>query len=265
MKMASPFLKMHRHVFFDNFFTSTKLMDDLLAQDTYACGTVRCNRKDLPPCVKNKLWQGEKVSAQRGKLIFTKWHDKRDISFLSTNFLPSEAPRIVQRRKNGRNINIEKPHVADVYTANMGGVDRADQLRSFYFAGYSSRKWYRYIFWFLFNLSVCSGFILESIYRSNEGKRKRPMISFRLDLAKQLIDGFRQRKRKRRSQEALNHPVAREEHVSIHVDGRKRKCVQCIKAGRRTPKGYKVENASSACLSGADLGGVRSNPINWNR
>lgn len=39
------------------FFTSTKLMDDLLAQDT---STVRCNHKDLPPCAKNKLWQGEK-------------------------------------------------------------------------------------------------------------------------------------------------------------------------------------------------------------
>lgn len=151
------------------FFTSTK-MDDLLAQDTYACSTVRCNRKDLPPCAKNKLWQGEKVSAQCSKLIFTKWHDKRDISFLSTNVLPSEAPRIVQHRKNGHSINIEKPLVANVYTANMGGIDRADQLRSFYFAGYSSRKWYRYIFWFLFNLSVCNGFILESIYRSNEGK-----------------------------------------------------------------------------------------------
>lgn len=35
IKMASPFLKMHRHVFFDNSFTSTMLMDDLLAQDTY--------------------------------------------------------------------------------------------------------------------------------------------------------------------------------------------------------------------------------------
>ena len=40
MKMASPFLKKRRHVFFHKFFTSTKLMDDLLAQDTYACGTV---------------------------------------------------------------------------------------------------------------------------------------------------------------------------------------------------------------------------------
>lgn len=36
IRMASPFLKMHRHVFFDNFLTSLKLMDDPLAQDTYA-------------------------------------------------------------------------------------------------------------------------------------------------------------------------------------------------------------------------------------
>ena len=123
----------------------------------------------------------------------------------------------------------------------MGGVDCANQLCSFYFASYSSRKWYRYIFWFLFNLSVCNEFILESTYHADQGKQKRPMISFRLDLAKQLIDGFSQRKRKRRSPENPHHPVAREEHVSVHVDGRKRKCVQCIKVGRRTPKGYKIE------------------------
>ena len=45
------------------------------------------------------------------------------------------------------------------------------------------------------------------------------MISFRLDLAKQLITGFSQRKTKQRSQQDLNHPVARE-YVSIHVEGR---------------------------------------------
>lgn len=37
------------------------------------------------------------------------------------------------------------------------------------------------------------------------------------------------------------HSVAREAHVSVHVEGQKRKCVLCSKAGRRTPKGYKVE------------------------
>ena len=127
--------------FFDNSFTSTTLMEHLLAQNTYACGTVRSNQKDLSPCSKNKLRQGEKVSAQRGKLVFTKWHDKRDISFLSTNVLPIEPSNVVPGQRNGRNFNIEKPRVADVYTSHMGGVDRADQLRSFYFTGYSSRKW----------------------------------------------------------------------------------------------------------------------------
>ena len=55
----------------------------------------------------------------------------------------------------------------------MGGVDRADQLQSFYIAGYSSQKWYRYIFWFLFNLSVYNSFILDLIYHTNQGEQKR--------------------------------------------------------------------------------------------
>ena len=58
-------------------------------------------------------------------------------------------------------------------------------------------------FGFLFNLSICNSLILESIYHTNQGEQKWQMINFRLDLAKQLIDGFTQRKRKRRSQEAL--------------------------------------------------------------
>ena len=206
------------------------------------------NSETEPPCSKNKLRQGEKVRAQRDKLVFTKWHDKRDISFLSTNVLPSEPARVVPRQRHGRNFNIEKPRVADVYTSHMGGVDRADQLRSFYFTGYSSRKWYRYIFWFLFNLSICNAFVLESFHRTTRGQGKREMINFRLDLAKQLIDGFSQRKRKRRSQEPQQHSVAREAHVSVHVEGGKRKCVLCSKAGRRTPKGYKVETRFECSL-----------------
>jgi len=75
-KMATPFLNKNRHIFFDNFFSSSFLFDCLLAQNTYACGTIHCNRKDLPPCAKQKLKQGEIVTAQRGPVVFTKWHDK---------------------------------------------------------------------------------------------------------------------------------------------------------------------------------------------
>ena len=37
------------------------------------------------------------------------------------------------------------------------------------------------------------------------------------------------------------HAVPQDQHVSVHIEGRKRKCIQYIESGQRTPKGYKVE------------------------
>ena len=130
MPMVEPFLNKHRHVLCENFFTSPKLSDDLLKENTYACGTVRTNWKEMAASAstKEKLKQGEKVVAQRGQLDCTKWQDKKDASFLSTNVSPGEPSRLVPRRVKGQEITIEKPRVADVYIKHMGGVDRADHV-----------------------------------------------------------------------------------------------------------------------------------------
>ena len=139
----------------------------------------------------------------------------------------------------------------------MGGVDRADQLRSFHCSGWQSKKWYRYIFWFPFNVSVCNAFVLESEHVGS----KRESVYFKLDLTQQLINGFSQQKRKRRSNEVPpNHAVPQDQHVSVRIEGRKRKCVQCIESGRRTAK--------AGADAGFFLGGVAlvscstSTPIN---
>ena len=42
----------HHHAFFDNFFTSVKLVEDLLANGVYSCGTARKDRKGFPPTLK---------------------------------------------------------------------------------------------------------------------------------------------------------------------------------------------------------------------
>ena len=42
----------HHHTFFDNFFTSEKLLQDLLADGVYACGTARKDRRGFPPTLK---------------------------------------------------------------------------------------------------------------------------------------------------------------------------------------------------------------------
>ena len=45
--------KKYHRVYFDNFFTSARLLEDLERSGVYACGTVRTNRKGFPPTLKN--------------------------------------------------------------------------------------------------------------------------------------------------------------------------------------------------------------------
>ena len=52
-----------------------------------------CNCKDLHPCAKDKLRVGQKVVHQKGHIVFTKWHAKRDVSVTATNVGPSLIKR----------------------------------------------------------------------------------------------------------------------------------------------------------------------------
>ena len=255
MKMARPFLNRKHHLFFDNFFSTPRLFEHLLDQGTYACTTIRSNRKELPRCAKKKLKQpGELIREQKGNLLFTKWHDKRDINFLSSNVSPEQPSRTVERKVKKQTVEIEKPYVADLYTAHMGGVDQADQLRSYYYTGRTTRKWYRYVFWFLLNICVCNAHILECVHRGNN---KRKQLQFHLALAKQLIGNFCLRKRP--APGAANRSPL--QHISAKFEGRKKQCVQCKIAGRKTEKGYPVETKTKCTvwhctLSSAMLQGV---------
>ena len=42
----------HHHAFFNNFFTSEKLLQDLLADGVYARGTARMDHRGFPPTLK---------------------------------------------------------------------------------------------------------------------------------------------------------------------------------------------------------------------
>ena len=242
-KMIRPFMNKHHHVYFDNFFSSTTLLEHLETNDTSACATIRCNRKDLPRCAKEKLRPGERVVSQKGNVVFTKWHDKRDVSVISTNCSPL-APDVVVRRRNN---NVSKPAVIDLYNKHMGGVDLADQQRQYYSVGRSSYKWYRYLFWFLLDISICNSFIVYNTYRMGQRQRKVKQLNFRVNLAKALIGGFSStaslgHSAKRRKIENLSvAPENMGKHFSCKIEGRKKVCVYCKRVGRKTTGGRSVE------------------------
>ena len=176
----------NHHVYFDNFFSSVRLLEHLRVQKTYACPTVRINRKDLPPCARQRLHPGDKVVRQKGKIVFTKWHDKRDVSVISTNLNPNTPDVVIQRR----NEQVHKPAVIGLYNENMGGVDLADQFRNYYSVGRSSKKWYKYLFWYAIDVSICNAFILQNHFLTRAGRSKLNQADFRTGLSKQLIAGF---------------------------------------------------------------------------
>jgi hypothetical protein len=139
----------------------------------------------------------------------------------------------------------------------MGGVDLNDQLRKYYRIGRSSSKWYRYLFWFLIDVSICNSFILFYFWGSNNGQAKRKQVSFRTNLAKQLIAGFSvdsTHNNKRKKIESLSlHPDNAGKHFIEKIKGRKRGCVQCKRREEKTPKRRPIETTFECLQCGVAL------------
>lgn len=240
-KLVRPFMNRNHHVFFDNFFTTTKLLEHLEVNGTYACGKVRCNRKDLPACAKDKLKAGERLVRQKDHVVFTKWHHKQEVSIMSTVVSPLADDVEVNQ--------VVKPVVIDLFNKCMGGVTHANQLREYYSVGRSCSKRYRHIFWFLIDISICNAFVLCNYHRLGQRQCKLKQFNFRLSLAKQLIGGFSTtvsaaQSSKRRKIEAFALEQGNSsKHFIDKIKGRKRQCVQCKREGAKTPKGRPIETS----------------------
>ncbi|KAL1444320.1 hypothetical protein MTO96_045582 [Rhipicephalus appendiculatus] len=148
-------------LFFDNYFTCTKLMETLAERSILAAGTVRTNRKDLPVELKqnNKLKKGEYIWRTKGQVTAYQWHDTKDVHLLSNFHDPTETVEVPRKLTNGSSVAVTCPKAVADYNLWMGAVDRFDQKRNAYTSDRRSKKsWYR-IFYFLFDAAVVNAFI----------------------------------------------------------------------------------------------------------
>lgn len=113
------------------------------------------------------------------------------VTVLSTNTQPHEQEVVQRRQRDGGKVAVRCPSAVAKYQQFMGGVDRCDQLRQYS----KCRKFYKYIFWFLFEAAVTNSYILYSHYTSAP---KQPLKEYRLQLAKDLIGDFHSKKRHNR-------------------------------------------------------------------
>lgn len=174
-------------VYMDNYYNSPELFDELNLFDTYACGTVQINRKAVPKAFGKvkKLKQGDGIYRRRGNLLAVKYHDKRDIHMLSTIHTANIAEtKNNVNRQTGQ--PILKPTTIIDYIKKMGGVDLSDQVVQYYDVLRKCVKWWKKLFFHLFNLMVVNSYMLYRKY--GEEGRKKTHLEFRVSLINALFE-----------------------------------------------------------------------------
>ncbi|XP_047004819.1 piggyBac transposable element-derived protein 4-like [Schistocerca americana] len=149
LELCKPFFNSNRNAIFDNFFSTFRLMKELRKRGLYSCGTVRGNRKGLPPFLASKspsLNHGEFTFAVKSGVAAVKWHDSKAVCLISTAHNPKDVVFIKRKLKDGSTISISCPEVVHAYNSTTGGVDRFDQLQERYMVGRQSVKWWHRLF-----------------------------------------------------------------------------------------------------------------------
>ena len=255
-KLTQHFFGTNRHVYADNFFSSVRLIENLLQNGTFYCGTVRQNSKGLPKQVTNaKLAKGKKRQMVNPHgILVCKWKDKRDVMMIASN---SNGGDVVKTRTKNKTEVHHVPNMIVMYNKYMGGVDHNDQFRAYYNVGRSGKKWWKYVMWGLLNIATVNAHILHSLSHMPlpSDKRKYSMKSFKLAVVHQLVDNFCGRKRSFSGTSigtqivGILQPDILPGHSIVRLDGRKKACRACSMKARRTPSGRCVEThyACSLC------------------
>lgn len=176
-------------VYFDNYFSSPKLMADLLEHGVLACGTTRQHRIDFPKNFSDdkKLLRGQyEWQATVTGIVAMKWKDNKGINFLSNFHDPTQESHVNRKQKDGSSQIIICPQLVKDYNAHMGYVDKADMLMTLYKIDRKSKRWYMRIFFHFLDLAVHNAFILFTVSSKNKGKTIS-LKDFRLAVATALI------------------------------------------------------------------------------
>lgn len=181
LTLMHPILNQGYRLFVDNYYTSVELFQYLDSKQTQACGTVRKDRKGLPKALKSAVPKGKVLMRQKGTLLAMKWKDKRDLHMLSTMHDASSTVKQV-RSKTGMK-DVRKPSCVITYNDFMLGVDRADQLMSYYPFDRKSLKWWKKVFFYLLSVAVCQAMIIYKISYGIEISQ----YDFRLTLFRELF------------------------------------------------------------------------------
>lgn len=178
LQLMQPYLNKGHHLFMDNFYNSVDLSTHLLSKKTHTTGTLRSNRRSNPKDVVNaKLKKGEFTWQRLGNVYVTKWKDQRDVLSIST----AHHPELVNV-ENRYGVEKIKPQDVAEYNQYMSGVDRLDQMISYYSTPRKTIRWYKKVLFHLIDVTIWNAYYLYKLYHP-----KTSFLVFRDSLIMSLI------------------------------------------------------------------------------
>lgn len=254
-RLAKPLFGSGRNITADNFFTDMDLIDELKNNRLSYVGTVRKNKKQLPP---------EFVSV-KGRIQYSS-----TFGFSDGKVLVSYAPRVkknvilVSSLHNDNAIDPEsgdqkKPEIITFYNSTKGGVDTADHMCATYSVSRNVKRWPMVIFFTMLNVG---GINSQVLYLGNqlEAQRRRGFLK---TLSHQLVLGELNRRSMKRTgipnslQMRLKRyrPVEDDRESSPLPPPKRRRCTTCsTETGMRRLSNYECKKCHDAiCLAHANM------------
>lgn len=194
---------------------------------------------DLPVEVVNKkINKGDTVSKYCEGVMVGKWKDVRDVVYISSQF-----ENVMNLAVNKRGIEKLKPLPIIEYNKNMSGIDRKDQIISYYPCERKTIRWYKKLLLNILQMGLLNAFLL---YNKHIIGKKMTMLEFRLAVIKSLID-FTPDERDMEVEEEVMEDNREIKHVPTKLPlnnkgvRRRKACKLCYSHGRRKNTTYQCK------------------------
>jgi len=182
--LCEPLTGQGHVVAFDRFFTSIGLLDRLRENGINAVGTILPSRLNQPVMTKNESnlrpdefaakFGGEPGTCRKGIFI---WRDTKAFR-VASNYHGSDLVKVSRKQRDGSFREKTCPKAIADYVDNMGGVDTANQLSSYYERDRKAKKWWHRLLyslletclvnsWICFNDMVSSQITEKNLYTHN--------------------------------------------------------------------------------------------------